>query len=150
MHTIKRTLLAAGLALGLLNSPAHADNAAAPAKHKVVFDLSVNEPESFQALLRNIKNLRKAFGPDNVEIRVVAYSKGLDLLLLKEGELAQAVDGLITEGVTFNACQNTVNAKNAKAEDLRPKTVIVDSGVAELVRLQEQGYNYIKVASYRP
>jgi len=103
MHTIKRTLLAAGLALGLLNSPAHADNAAAPAKHKVVFDLSVNEPESFQALLRNIKNLRKAFGPDNVEIRVVAYSKGLDLLLLKEGELAQAVDGLITEGVTFNA-----------------------------------------------
>jgi len=43
-----------------------------------------------------------------------------------------------------------VNAKNAKAEDLRPKTVIVDSGVAELVRLQEQGYNYIKVASYRP
>jgi intracellular sulfur oxidation DsrE/DsrF family protein len=139
----------AALLGGQLSTPAHADSAP-KAKHRVVFDLAVNEPESFATLLRNIKNLRKAFGPGNVEVRVVAYSKGLDLLLLKEGELASQVDELSAEGVGFDACQNTLNAKKAGQADLRPKSVIVDSGVAELVRLQEEGWSYIKVASYQP
>lgn len=149
MHSVKRNLTLAGTILILVATVAVAIAAEKP-KHRVVFDLSVNEPQSFQALLGNIKNLRKAFGPENVEVRVVTYSRGVELLLLKQGEVAGKVDQLSAEGVIFDACLNTLVAKKVGQTELRPRSVIIDSGVAELARLQEQGWSYIKVASYPP
>jgi len=132
-------------ALAVSPNFSHAENAK---KHRVVFDVSVNEKESLNTLLRNITNLRKAFGPDNVEIEVVAYAKGLDLLAGKEGDIPAGVDKLATEGVNFVACANTLNARQLTQKDLLPKSQVVDSGVAELVRRQEEGWSYIKLASY--
>ena len=145
--TLALALFSASIYFGVAAFPAAAESVP-KAKHKVVFDLSVNDPASFKTLLGNIRNLRKALGPENVQVRVVAYAKGLDLLLLKGGELANEVDQLASEGVTFDVCQNTVKARKAALADLRPKSVVIDSGVAELVRLQEEGWSYIKVASY--
>ena len=119
-----------------------------PVRHRVVFDLAVSEPGSFQALLRNVANLRQALGPEGLEVRVVAYAGGLDLLLTPPGDLASQVDRLIGEGVGFYACQNSLRARRVGPQDLRPGSGTVDSGVAELVRLQERGFSYLKVASY--
>lgn len=119
-----------------------------PPAHRVVFDLAVNESGSFQALLRNVANLRQALGPEGVEVRVVAYAGGLDLLLAPPADVAGPLDRLIGEGVGFYACQNSLRARRAGPQDLRPGSGTVDSGVAELVRLQERGFSYLKVASY--
>jgi len=158
--TPKKLLLAflAAITLPLIN-PAVADpiTGATPASstsssakvHRVVFDVSVNEAESYKTLLRNIANLKKAFGPENVEIEVVAYSKGLDLFLSKDPELVKGINSLATEGgVELAACSNTVKARNVAVSDLPEKAKVIDSGVAELVRRQEEGWSYIKLASY--
>jgi len=119
--------------------------------HRVVFDVSVNEVESYKTLLRNVSNLKKTFGADNVQIEVVAYSKGLDLLLSKDPELVKGVDSLVTEsGVQLAACGVTVKSRNLAASDLPEKAKVVDSGLAEIVRRQEEGWSYIKLASYPP
>jgi intracellular sulfur oxidation DsrE/DsrF family protein len=125
--------------------------ASSPAKlHRVIFDVSVNEAESYKTLLRNIANLKKTFGPENVEIEVVAYSKGLDLFVSKDPELVKGVNSLATEGgVELAACSNTVKARNLAVSDLPEKTKVIDSGVAELVRRQEEGWSYIQLASYQ-
>jgi len=160
--TTKNFLLALLASIGLtLVSVVQADalsepKATSPANtsaklHRVVFDVSVNEAESYKTLLRNVSNLKKTFGADNVQIEVVAYSKGLDLFLSKDPELVKVVDSLATEGgVELAACGVTVKARNVTASDLPEKAKVVDSGLAEIVRRQEEGWSYIKLASYPP
>jgi len=116
-------------------------------KYRVVFDMSVSDPESWNTLLRNITNLKIALG-SNVQIKVVAYSKGLDLLLTKDKDVAAKIGSLEVEGVSFAACNNTIKAKGVTPQELLPQSQVVDSGVAELARLQAEGWSYIKVSNY--
>ena len=50
-------------------------------------------------------------------------------------------------GVRFAACQNTMRRRNISKEDLLPFVGTVDSGVAEVVRKQEEGWAYLKGGS---
>ena len=57
------------------------------------------------------------------------------------------IDGLKSQGVEFNVCDNTVRGRKVNIEsDLYnvDKKDIVPSGVAEVARLQGMGYSYIK------
>jgi intracellular sulfur oxidation DsrE/DsrF family protein len=47
-------------------------------------------------------------------------------------------------GVVFAACENTMRKKKVTKDALFPFATTVDSGVAEVVRKQEQGWSYIK------
>ena len=47
-------------------------------------------------------------------------------------------------GVAFVACENTMRKKKITKEQLLPFVTTVDSGVAEVVRKQEQGWSYIR------
>lgn len=51
---------------------------------------------------------------------------------------------LSEDGVVFAACENTMQKMNVTKEQLLPFVVTVDSGVAQVVRRQEQGWSYIK------
>ena len=44
----------------------------------------------------------------------------------------------------FAACENTMRKKKVTKEPLLPFVTTVDSGVAEVVRKQEEGWAYIK------
>lgn len=61
--------------------------------------------------------------------------------------MAAKIDGLKAQGVAFNVCANTLKGKNVDLEgDLYGATQadVVPSGVAELAKLQAEGYTYIK------
>ena len=49
-----------------------------------------------------------------------------------------------TGGVAFVGCENTMTRKNMTKDQLVPFALTVDSGVAEVIRKQEQGWSYIK------
>jgi hypothetical protein len=57
------------------------------------------------------------------------------------------IAGLKEQGVKFEVCANTLKGKKINADrdlyDVK-KTDIVPSGVAEVAKLQSQGYAYIK------
>ena len=113
-------------------------------KHRVVFQISVNDPERWTGALANAENLQTAFGPGSTEIEMVCFGKGLDLLLRTDTPLAERIAKDHTAGMTFAACQNTMRARKLTPADLLPAAVIVDSGVAEIVRKQEAGWSYLK------
>ena len=57
------------------------------------------------------------------------------------------ISGLKDQGVNFNVCANTLKGKKINlTNDLYDveKADVVPSGVAELAKLQAQGYTYIK------
>ncbi|MET0066817.1 MAG: DsrE family protein [Candidatus Thiodiazotropha sp.] len=130
-------------------------------KQKVVYHINYDDPKLQTGAMRNIQNHINAVGAENLDLKVVLHGNGLALLiypdsLAKLPKFAHAnasdtmtarIDGLKSQGVSFQVCQNTVKGRNVDvAADLYDvdQADIVPSGVAELAKLQAQGYTYIK------
>ena len=128
-------------------------------KQKVVYHINYDNPKQQAGALRNIQNHINAVGKDNLDFKVVMHGKGLSLVLepdaasrtkLKNGnatiEQQNKIANLKGQGVNFSICANTLKGKNIQMDDLYDvkDSDIVPSGVAELSKLQQEGYTYIK------
>jgi intracellular sulfur oxidation DsrE/DsrF family protein len=112
-------------------------------KHQVVFQMNMDGTDSWDQLFGNIQNIQTAFA-GNIQIEVVAYGKGISLLLRTNSAYAERMKKVIASGVVLAACQNSMRLRKVTTEDLFPFASQVDSGVAELVRKQEAGWSYIR------
>jgi len=91
----------------------------------------------------HVNNMRTALSKDGVQVEVVFFGPGLNMLLKKNTAYEERLKQLADSGVTLAACQNAMKFLNVKTEDLFPFATQVDSGVAELVRKQKAGWEYI-------
>ncbi len=137
-------------ALGLVLSavtlpPCFADDAkAAPVKkHKAVFQVDESDSRKWELVLGNVHNLQKDFGKENVDIEIVVYGPGMDMLTLESTSAAHVADTL-AQGVQVVACENTMRGRKLTKADLLDHVGVVPAGVGELVRRQEQGYAYLR------
>lgn len=112
-------------------------------KYKVAIEFAGETVKQQQSVLNNVENLIQAFGPET-PIVIIAHGEGLDLLHRPSAEIGERVKQLASATVIFMACENTMRRRNISKADLIPEAVTVDSGVAEVVRRQEGGWNYIK------
>ncbi len=114
--------------------------------HKIVIQVSTDDPRTQKIALNNAVNMQKAYGVDNIAIEVVAYGPGLGLLTKKSGQ-AERVESLAMQEITFSACGNTMNKvakKSGKMPVLLEGVDQVTAGVARIMELQEQGYAYVR------
>ena len=91
-------------------------------------------------------NLLKFYGPDKVAIEVVTFGPGIDLLLADSPYRSQ-VDSLVSQGVQFDVCMNTVETierRTGQRPALNPKAVPVEAGVAQILALTEKGYTLVR------
>ena len=99
-----------------------------------------------QALVLSVAyNLLKAYDPDKIAIEVVAFGPGIDLLRAESPNRAR-VDSLISQGVQFDICMNTVDTleREGKHVDINPKAVKVQVGVERILQLTEKGYTLVR------
>ena len=116
------------------------------AKHKLVIQVSTDDPRLQTIALNNAVALQKHYGLDEVEIEIVAFGLGLGLLTKKSGQ-ADRVESLAMQEITFSACGNTmkkVAKKTGKMPVLLEGVTEVTSGVVQILELQEQGYAYVR------
>ena len=143
-------LVAALAALTLLTNGAGAGERYG--KQKVVYHINYvggDADKKYRGALRNIQNHINAVGADNLTVKVVLHGNGVGLLASakKNEKLQGAVVSLKSQNVEFNVCNNTLrDRKISYDKDLYDvfEEDIVPSGVAELSRLQQMGYTYIK------
>src|SRR5688572_13762803 len=109
-------------------------DAAEEKKHRAVFDLTADIPEKWDGALRNVENVRRAFGPENVEAQVVVHGKAYPLLQKSSAEMEGRLRALSEGGVRLSLCRNTMKRFNVATESLFPFVDTVDSAVAELIR----------------
>ncbi len=142
---------AAALAAVGLGSRAAAQTAGAPrsvgGRHRVVYQLSEGNDQAVRA----IGNLRNHLaGAPNTRIVVVALGYGVDFLVegardARGNTFDAAVGALAGMGVEFRVCRNTLTARQIPENKLLLETRIVQAGVVEIARLQQdEGYAYIK------
>ncbi|MFN3653362.1 MAG: DsrE family protein [Armatimonadota bacterium] len=113
--------------------------------HRAVFDLTADSPDQWDAALRNVENLRRAFGTEQVEAQLVVHGKTYPLLQQTNTAMEARLRELQQGGVRLSLCRNTMKRFQVSPESLFPFADTVDSAVAELVRQQEAGFAYLKV-----
>jgi intracellular sulfur oxidation DsrE/DsrF family protein len=121
-------------------------------KQKVVYHINYDggaESKAYKGAMRNIQNHINAVGAENMDIKVVLHGNGLALLMTaKEDDALQTtIASLKGQDVSFHVCNNTLKGRKISYSDDLYDTWeedIVPSGVAELSRLQQMGYTYIK------
>ncbi|MDF1883469.1 DsrE family protein [Sulfurimonas sp. SAG-AH-194-C21] len=110
----------------------------------VVFSVTEDSPHAFNHILSVASNVVKYYGADNINMKIVAYSKGLKLLYKNNVDTAARVDALMQMDVEFVACGNTMRTYKVKEEDLVEGSVVVTAGVVELLESVKSGWTYIK------
>jgi intracellular sulfur oxidation DsrE/DsrF family protein len=111
---------------------------------QIVFSVTEDSPHALDHILSVANNVLKFYGPEKVEMKIVAYSKGLALLYKRNRKTAVRVDALMQYDVEFVACGNTMRTLKVKEEDLVEGSVIVTAGVVELLESVKAGWIYIK------
>jgi intracellular sulfur oxidation DsrE/DsrF family protein len=144
----------AALVAAVVFSFASADVASAEGygKQKVVYHINYDggpESRAYKGAMRNIQNHINAVGAENLDIKVVLHGNGLGVLMsaMQDDALQTAVSSLKGQNVSFQVCNNTLKGREISYEDDLYdvwEEDIVPSGVAELSRLQQMGYTYIK------
>ncbi len=139
-NKIHGALLGGAMVLGALMLPAVSY---AADKAKLVIQVSQNDPATWNLALNNAKNVQKDLGKDNVELEIVAYGPGINMLKA-ESEVADRINEAADSGVQVMACQNTMRRQKLSKEDMSAKVGYVPSGVVEIMRRQQQGYAYLR------
>jgi len=111
-------------------------------KYSAIFHL--HDEERVTTAISNIINLIKDLGEEDLDIELLMNGTGVKIML-KEGEYVNKVDYLSNKGVVFCVCSNSLKALDIKENDVIEGTKIVPSGVGELVKKQNEGWNYIKI-----
>jgi len=86
----------------------------------------------------------------NARIEVVLNGKGLGLVRADTSKFAQRISQLQKKykNLTFAACQNTIDRlkrEHGIVVRLLPGVTVIDSGMAEIMRRQDQGWAYLQV-----
>ena len=150
-HPRRSFLLAGGAALVAMALPAIARaQSAAAARNRAVFQITDNDPARWNMVLNNMANLREGVGSEGVEIELVAFGPGL-LMLTADSSVKKRVAEALKDGVTINACQNTMKGMKFTPADMLPDIGYVPAGVVEVMKKQQQGWAYIRLlAPVRP
>lgn len=119
--------------------------------HKLAVHVDENDPAVMNLALNNAQNVTayyKAKG-DTVDIEIVAYGPGLNMLIAGKSPVEQRISALALEmpNIKFDACGNTMAKMKEKTGvdvPLISEAVIVPSGVVTLIELQEAGYAYVR------
>jgi intracellular sulfur oxidation DsrE/DsrF family protein len=116
------------------------------AEHRIVLQLSDNDPKKQGLVISVAYNLLKFYDPDKVAIEVVTFGPGIDLLR-PDNANRKLVESLVAQGVRFDICLNTVDTID-RDTGKRPEFIAVATpvqvGVGQILSLTENGYTLVR------
>jgi uncharacterized protein len=116
------------------------------AEHRIVLQLSDNDPRKQGLVISVANNLMKFYDPDKVAVEIVTFGPGIDLLR-PENPNRKAVESLVAQGARVDICLNTVDTLEREAGK-RPEFIAaatpVQVGVAQILFLTENGYTLVR------
>ena len=131
-------------------TPTHAAAMSVPI-HRVVIQISQDDPKMMNIALNNAQNLRTYYAQrgQKVQIEFVAFGAGLAMVRSDTSPVKARVAAMsrTMHDVTFSGCSNSL-AKQSRQEKkkitLLPQARLVPSGVVRIVQLEEQGWTYLR------
>jgi len=119
---------------------------------KVLIHVNSNDTAHLKQALIEIEDLLRHYrvSSQRAQVEVVINGDGLALVRADVSPFADRIRALQAayDNLTFAACQNTIERlKRDKGITARllPGVIVIDSGVAQIMRRQQQGWAYIQV-----
>ena len=141
---------AASLLIAASAGPARAQQAPLQdkpfAEHKIVLQLSDNDPKKQGLVISVANNLMKFYDPDKVAVEIVAFGPGIELLN-PENPNRSRIESLVAQGARVDICLNTVDTlerDTGKRPDYIAAATPVQVGVAQILLLTENGYTLVR------
>ncbi|MEH3145438.1 MAG: hypothetical protein PGN34_08820 [Methylobacterium frigidaeris] len=133
-------------------APRAAVATAAPATpHRVVIQITQNDPGTMTMALNNVENMTRRYESlgEAVEVEIVAYGAGLHMMRSDTSPVRDRIAALARRDkpVVFTGCGNTrtVQSRQEGREiTLVPEARTVEAGITRIVELQEQGWSYVR------
>ncbi len=148
-------VLALGIVVGWQINSVDTGNTVAIAsadKIKVLFHLNSDKPDTVNEALTEVENLLKHYEDthQNAVVEFVTNGNGLSLLRRDKTKHEKRIKALQQKysNLVFVACQNTISRlkrEQGVTAQLVEGVVVIDSGVAQIMRRQHQGWAYIQV-----
>ncbi len=116
------------------------------AEHKIVLQLSDNDPKKQGLVISVANNLMKFYDPDKVAVEIVAFGPGIELLR-PDNANRKLVESLVAQGARVDVCLNTVDTlerDTGKRPEYIAAATPVQVGVAQILFLTENGYTLVK------
>lgn len=116
------------------------------AEHKIVLQLSDNDPRKQGMVISVANNLMKFYDPDKVAVEIVAFGPGVDLLK-PDNPNRKMVESLVAQGARVDICLNTVDTlerETGKRPEFIAAATPVQVGVAQILLLTENGYTLVR------
>ena len=123
-------------------APAARAQAAAP-KNRMVIQVTDNDPARWNMVLNNAHNAQEDLGAANIEIEIVAYGPGINMLK-KESVVGGRIDDAVKSGVKVVACQNTMKGFKLTKDDMQQTVGYVPAGIVEIMKKQQEGWAYVR------
>jgi len=121
-------------------------------RNKVLIHLANDDPARLSQAMDDIEGLMRHYRDNRVSahVEVVINGRGLELVRVDTSAHAARIARLLKEydNLTFAACQNTIDRLKREqgiTARLLPGVVVTDSGMAEIMRRQHQGWTYLQV-----
>jgi intracellular sulfur oxidation DsrE/DsrF family protein len=116
------------------------------AEHKIVLQLSDNDPKKQGLVISVANNLMKFYDPDKVAVEIVAFGPGIELLR-PDNPNRKLIESLVAQGARVDVCLNTVDTierDTGKRPEYIAAATPVQVGVAQILFLTENGYTLVK------
>ncbi len=119
--------------------------AAGPIKYRLLLQVSENSVDRLNLALNNAYNAQQAFGPENIEVEIVVFGGGVNTLKYYSPiPIADKVKEAKYAGVRIVACDIAMRTHKLRPSDMLPEVRYVESGVAELIEKQTEGWSYVR------
>ena len=139
------------LALPALMAATPGKARAAGKTHRLVLQVSDNDPDRMTAALNVAANVSRHYSDqgDETEIVIVAFNAGLHMLRVDTSPVKARLDSFAQSmpNVQFEACGNTIQSmKKREGKDITivPQARIVPAGVVTLIELAEKGWVIVR------
>lgn len=110
-------------------------------RNRVVFQVNEDDSRKWNTVLANINNVQEELG--RVDVAVVVIGPGLGMLKA-DALTANKVQDAMSAGVRFVACGNSMTAQKLTKDDMIDGIAYAKAGYVEVMRLQQQGWTYIR------
>jgi uncharacterized protein len=141
---LKRTLLTGFLsATFLVAARAQSTASSSQKQHKIAIQMSDNDPAKWNLALNNAKNVQDELGATNVEVEIVAFGPGIQMLKL-DSVVNSRIGEATKAGVKVLACENSMRNLKVSKDDIAPSVGYVPAGVVHLMRRQTEGWAYLR------
>lgn len=119
--------------------------------HRLALQVSDDDEAAMRSALDIAANVSRFYSDqaEEIDIRIVVYGPGLSMLRPDKTPVMERLTSFQQSmpNVAFVACGNTIDTLE-REEGSRPEVVpfaeVVEAGVAELIRLDEEGFTLVK------